>query len=84
MDRLVVNCDILGELVEMVEVRLKGISFGEVGFNFFHPSLYDVDLASCRLAHIVLSDAMGEMHGCMMDIHQVAGITQRLGVIIGK
>ena len=39
-------------------------------------------LAHRQLADIVLSDAMGELKGCRMDLYQAAGIAQRLGVVI--
>ena len=40
------------------------------------------DLTACQLADIVLSDAMGELSGCTMDLYQAAGIARRLGVVV--
>lgn len=70
---------------DIVEARLKDAIFDEVQFtgtNFFRTGLGGVDLTSCKLADIVLSDGMGELRGCTMDIYQAAGIAQRLGVIV--
>ena len=50
--------------------------------RLFRTSLAGVDLTACQLAGIVLSDAMGKLSGCMMDLYQAAGIAQRLGVVI--
>ena len=52
------------------------------GTSFFRTSLAGVDLTACQLADIVLSDAMGELSGCTMDLYQAAGIAQRLGVVV--
>ena len=52
------------------------------GTSFFRASLDGVDFSACQLADIVLSDAMGELRGCSMDLFQAAGIARRLGVSI--
>ena len=57
------------------EVRLSGA-------NLFRLSLAGVDLSTCRIDGIVLSDTMGELRGCTMDLYQAAGVAQRLGVTI--
>ena len=70
---------------DIAEARLKRIAFDDVRFagtSFFRTSLAGVELTACQLAGIVLSDAMGELSGCMMDLYQAAGIAQRLGVVI--
>ena len=70
---------------DLSEARLARTAFDDVRFagtSFFRTSLAGVDLTACQLAGIVLSDAMGELSGCMMDLYQAAGIAQRLGVVI--
>lgn len=70
---------------DVTEARLKRVAFDDVRFtgtNFFRTSLSGVDLTTCQLADIVLSDQMGELRGCKMDLYQAAGIAQRLGVEI--
>ncbi|HIW77349.1 MULTISPECIES: pentapeptide repeat-containing protein [Gordonibacter] len=70
---------------DVSEMRLKRAAFDDVRFvgtSFFRTSLDGVDLTTCQLADIVLSDTMGELRGCTMDLYQAAGIAQRLGVRI--
>lgn len=70
---------------DIVEARLRRASFDDVRFvgtSFFRTDLFGIDLTACQLADIVLSDAMGELRGCTMDLYQAAGIAQRLGVIV--
>lgn len=70
---------------DIVEARFRRASFDDVRFigtSFFRTDLFGVDLTTCQLADIVLSDAMGELRGCTMDLYQAAGIAQRLGVIV--
>ena len=70
---------------DVSEARLKRAAFDDVRFvgtSFFRTSLSGIDLTACQLADIVLSDGMGELHGCRMDLYQAAGIAQRLGVVI--
>ncbi len=67
------------------EARLARTVFDDVRFtgtSFFRTSLAGIDFTTCQLADIVLSDAMGELKGCRMDLYQAAGIAQRLGVVI--
>lgn len=70
---------------DVSEARLKRAAFDDVRFvgtSFFRTSLSGIDFTACQLADIVLSDAMGELRGCRMDLYQAAGIAQRLGVVI--
>ena len=70
---------------DLSEARLARTVFDDVRFpgtSFFRPSLAGIDFTTCQLADIVLSDAMGELKGCRMDLYQAAGIAQRLGVVI--
>ena len=70
---------------DLAELRQKRVSFDDVRFmgtSFFRASLDGVDLSTCQLGDIVLSDAMGELRGCSMDLFQAAGIARRLGVNI--
>ena len=64
------------------ELGKRGCDVRFAGTSFFRTSLAGVDLTACQLADIVLSDAMGELSGCTMDLYQAAGIAQRLGVVI--
>ena len=76
-------CDL--SQAHLVEARLVRVSFEDVRFvgtSFFRTSLTDVDMTTCQLADIVLSDQMGELRGCVMDLYQAAGIARRLGVEI--
>ena len=68
---------------DLAELRQRRVEFDDVRFagtSFFRASLNGVDLSSCRLADIVLSDTMEELRGCSMDLFQAAGIARRLGV----
>lgn len=70
---------------DLAELRQRRVQFDDVRFvgtSFFRASLDGVDLSSCQLADIVLSDGMGELRGCSMDLFQAAGIARRLGVTI--
>lgn len=70
---------------DVSEARLRRVAFDDVRFagtSFFRTSLAGVDLSTCQLADIVLSDAMGELRGCRMDLFQAAGIARRLGVVV--
>lgn len=58
---------------DIVEARLKGVLFDDVRFvgtSFFRTGLLGVDLTTCQLGDIVLSDAMDELRGCTMDLYQ--------------
>lgn len=82
-DLVVRACDF--SQAHVVEVRLARVVFDDVRFvgtSFFRTSLAGVDVTTCQLADIVLSDEMSELRGCAMDIYQAAGIAQRLGVEI--
>ncbi|MEG1435830.1 pentapeptide repeat-containing protein [Gordonibacter sp.] len=77
------SCDF--SQAHIAEARLVRVAFDDVRFvgtSFFRTSLAGVDLTRCQLADIVLSDEMGELRGCIMDLYQAAGIAQRLGVEI--
>ena len=52
------------------------------GISFFRMGLSGMDLSSCRLGALTISDSMEELKGCRMDLIQAAGIAKRLGVII--
>ena len=70
---------------DLAELRQRRIEFDDVRFagtSFFRANLEGVDFSTCQLADIVLSDAMGELRGCSMDLFQAAGIARRLGVNI--
>ena len=53
-----------------------------MGTNFFRTKLVGLDLTSCQLREIILSDDMHEVYGTKLDLYQAAALAQRLGVII--
>lgn len=70
---------------DISEARLRRAAFDDVRFagtSFFRTSLAGVDLSTCQMSDIVLSDTMSELRGCSMDLFQAAGIARRLGVIV--
>ena len=70
---------------DLAELRQKRVRFADVRFvgtSFFRASLDGLDLSTCQLGDIVLSEAMSELRGCTMDLFQAAGIARRLGVVI--
>lgn len=70
---------------DIAEARLKRVVFDDVRFvgaSFFRTSLSGIDMATCHLADMVLSDDMAELSGCIMDLYQAVGIARRLGVVI--
>ena len=70
---------------DLAQLRQRRVEFDDVRFagtSFFRCSLDGLDLSTCQLADIVLSDAMGELRGCSMDLFQAAGLARRLGVNI--
>ena len=70
---------------DLAELRQKRVQFDDVRFlgtSFFRALLAGIDFTTCQLGDIVLSDAMGELRGCTMDLFQAAGIARRLGVTI--
>ena len=48
----------------------------------FRASLAGVDLRTCNLEGVVLSDTMGELRGCTLNLLQAAGIARRLGATV--
>ncbi len=70
---------------DIAEARFKRVAFDDVRFSgtsFFRTGLAGIDFTTCQLSDIVLSDAMGELHGCVLDLYQAAGIARRLGVTV--
>lgn len=70
---------------DLAEVRQKRADFNDVRFvgtSFFRASLAGIDFSTCQLGDIVLSEGMGELRGCSMDMFQAASIARRLGVDI--
>ena len=52
------------------------------GADFVHTLLKDVDLTTCVIDGLVLSERCAELRGAVVDLWQAAGLARRLGVII--
>ena len=52
------------------------------GANFVHTMLKDVDLTTCDIDALTLSESCAELRGAVVDLWQAAGLARRLGLII--
>lgn len=52
------------------------------GTSFFRTKLTGLDLTSCRLKGVVVSDTMGEVFGAKLSLYQAAALARRLDIII--
>lgn len=50
--------------------------------SFIHTPLKNVDLSSCNIAGIVLSEYCTELRGAIVDTYQAADLARRLGIVI--
>lgn len=67
------------------ECRLKSFEFENSDLtraDFFKTSLKGLDLRSCRIDGIVLSDSLAELRGAVVDIYQAAALALKLGIEI--
>lgn len=67
------------------ECRLKSFEFENSDLtraDFFKTSLKGLDLRSCRIDGIVLSDSLSELRGAVVDIYQAAALALKLGIEI--
>lgn len=53
-----------------------------IGANFVHTLLKDVDLTTCVIDALTLSESCAELRGAVVDLWQAAGLARRLGLII--
>ena len=70
---------------DMSEMELRAITLDDdrfTGTSFFRTKLTGLDLTSCQLKGIVVSDTMGEVFGAKLSLYQAAALAQRLGIII--
>lgn len=70
---------------DMTEMELHGTALKDdrfVGTSFFRTKLVGLDFTSCQLEGIAISDAMTEVYGAKLGLHQAAALARRLGVII--
>lgn len=67
------------------ECRLKSFGFENSDLtraDFFKTSLKGLDLRSCRIDGIVLSDSLSELRGAVVDMYQAAALALKLGIEI--
>lgn len=67
------------------QCRFKGALWNRVnltGASFFKSLLKGMDLTSCTITGLVLSDQCWELKGAAVDLYQAAELAKRLGVII--
>lgn len=67
------------------ECRLKSFEFENSDLtraDFFKTSLKGLDLRSCRIDGIVLSDSLSELRGAVVDMYQAAALALKLGIEI--
>lgn len=70
---------------DLSEVKQQRTAFENVKFegtSFFRMRLAGINLSTCILKDITLSDTMDELQGCTMDLYQAASIARRLGVTV--
>ena len=61
--------------VELLDCSLSGVSF-------FQTPLSGLDLTSCRLEGLILSQDGGELRGAVVDRWQAAELAKRMGLVI--
>lgn len=72
---------------DMVEMSLTSVQLSDsrfMGTNFFRTKLVGLDLTSCQLEEITLSDDMHEVYGAKLGLYQAAALARRLGAIVGE
>lgn len=77
------NCDL--ECAEIPEAKLLRVDLEACSLaraNLFRTSLSGIDLSGCDIEGVVLSDGLGELRGCRLDLWQAAGIARRLGIVV--
>ena len=78
-----VACDLAS--ADMSEMQISQVQLQDcnlVGAVLFRTSLMGVDLSSCRIDGIVISDSMDEVRGAKMDLYQSADFIRKLGILL--
>ena len=65
---------------KLKEFQLNGVRMIET--NFFHTPLSGVDLTSCEISALTLSEENKELAGAIVDLYQAAELAKRMGLII--
>ena len=50
--------------------------------NFFHTPLEHVDLTTCTIDELVLSEHCDELKGAVVDLYQAAELSRRMGLVV--
>jgi len=50
--------------------------------NFFHTPLEHVDLTTCTIDALVLSEHCDELKGAVVDLYQAAELSRRMGLVV--
>ena len=82
---VVEGCTFAFSSADMSEMELRAITLDDdrfIGTSFFRTKLTGLDLTSCQLKGIVVSDTMGEVFGAKLSLYQAAALARRLGIII--
>ena len=77
------HCDL--RETALSEMRLSKVTLERVelgGAELFRTSLAGVDLTTCAIDALVLSEGCRELQGAVVDLWQAAGLARRLGVIV--
>lgn len=70
---------------DMGEMELSQVSFAGcclTGANFFKTRLLGIDLTTCQIDGIVISDSMTEVCGAKMGIYQAVSFARKLGILV--
>lgn len=80
-----VACDLTS--ADMSEMQISQVRFQDcslIGSAFFRTDLLGVDLSTCRIDGIVVSESMGELKGAKMDLYQSAEFVRKLGILLAE
>ena len=69
----------------MSDCLFQKVSFDRCDFtraSFVHTLLKGVDLTTCTIDAVTLSEGCRELQGAVVDLWQAAGLARRLGVIV--
>ena len=80
-----VACDLSS--ADMGEMQISQGRFQDcnlVGAAFFRTSLMGVDLSTCRIDGLVVSESMAELKGAKMDLYQSAEFVKKLGILLAE
>lgn len=72
---------------DLSEMSLRSVTLSTdrfIGTSFFRTKLVGLDLTSCQMEGMIISDAMDEVFGTKLSLYQAASLAKRLGVIIDE